>query len=608
MSVAVGPRIRRDAIREMATSWPSCEQRVAHPLGTRRSIPYHDCDVRGANHPSIRTTMMWEYANCSRPPPRATRAIVVRPFSRSPTCSTPAHRHGCLGADVTQVEHSQGKNPTTSAVSTWLDQSRSFTWSLSAWTLASGVFVTLTMILGGPTTGDSAQSVYSALLMAHGNWSCAYPPAAFSHLDGFALVFSSPVYTLISALFARLFDLGGAIAFPSATSLGVNCSHAITQVASWAQSTNVLTTMLRFGFVAWLVLAAGVVATLRAAHKGRNAREAAALMAIACSAPVFSCLEASFHPEDVMTMGMILLAVASLLRQRWWLVGVVMALAVITQLFALLALIPLAMALPRQRRVIGAVSFATTLAAVVLPLAILTSGRVMHSVLFGTSKAGGRTRGAGGTVLSSAGLHGVALFMMSRVVPLVAAALVTYLVTRNRGDAVRQPVIVVALVGTCLSFRLVFEVNAFGYYYMATVVALLVLDALRGRVRGETFALIALITVAYTPVALYFRWRGQLAGPEVRAILPYVVSIPVVVALVASVVKRRVKWYLVGWLLLVGVAFIRVPVPVTHYKAFVHSWFWQLVLVSSMLSLLSAPLRHSSVGPEVAPTTNTPAG
>ncbi|MBW4029991.1 MAG: hypothetical protein HIU57_04835, partial [Acidobacteria bacterium] len=230
---------------------------------------------------------------------------------------------------------------------------------MAAWTLATAVFVSLTIVLGGPNTGDAAQSVYSALLMAHGNWSCAYPPLADSHLNGFPVVFASPVYTLVSAALARLFGLGGAVAFPSAATLGSNCAHAIVRVSQWAQSTNVLATMLRFGFVAWAVLAGGLVATMRASQKGRNAREAATLMAVACSAPVFSCLEFSFHPEDLMTMGIVLFAVANFIRGRARIVGALMALAVITQLFALLALVPLAMALPRERRVDFAAGFAT---------------------------------------------------------------------------------------------------------------------------------------------------------------------------------------------------------------------------------------------------------
>lgn len=484
-------------------------------------------------------------------------------------------------------------SPHGSPLQDWLGAPRSAAWSVVAWALATAVFVTLTMVLGGPSVGDSAQSVYSALLMAHGHWSCAYPSLSSSHLNGFPVVFASPVYTLLSAAFARLLHLGGTTPFPSSESLGSNCSHAIVQVASWAQNANVLTTMLRFGLVAWSVLAGGVVAVMRACHKGNNAREAMTLIAVACSAPVVSCLEFSFHPEDLMAMGIVLFAVASFVRGRWRIAGVLMALAVITQLFALLALIPLAIALPRERRVVFAVSFLTAITAVVLPLAILTSGDVMHSVLYGTSKAGGGTRGAGGTVLASMGLRGVMLFLSSRVAPMVAAVGLSLLVVRRRGEGAREPVTLVALVGSCLAMRLVFELNALGYYYMAGVVSLLVLDAMRGRFRGESFALIALITLAFSPVVLYFRWRGQLEGPELRAILPYGVSIPVVVALVVGLARHQVRWYLVGWLVLVLVAFIRVPLPVTQYREVVPSWCWQILLVTPLLLLLSSPLRHS---------------
>lgn len=480
-----------------------------------------------------------------------------------------------------------------SQLRTWMDAPRTMVWSVTAWLLATAAFVSLTIALGGPASADSAQSVYTALMMSHGRWSCAYPPLASSQFNGSPLVFISPFYTLLSAGFARLMGLGSGSPFPSIAGLGANCSHAITQTALWTQSTNALTPMLRFGFISWVVLSGGVVTALRACHKGRNGREAMTLMAVACSAPVVSSLVFSFHPEDIMAMGLILFAIVSLVRERWLLVGVFVALAALTQLYALLALIPLAVSLPRTRRVAFATGFVATLTAVALPLAMATSGRVFHSMALGTSKAGESTISAGGTVLFSTGLHGTALFLLSRVAPLLAAAALSFGVVRRWGDDVRQPEILVSLVATSLALRLVFEVNAFGYYYMASIVALLVLDALRGRIRGGTFALIGLITLVFNPVAIYFRWRGQLAGPEVRAVLPLIVSIPVVTVLLVGFIHRHIKWYLVIWQSLVLLAFVRVPLPVNHFKAVVPLWCWQLLLVPPLLFLLTTPLRES---------------
>ena len=140
----------------------------------------------------------------------------------------------------------------------WLDVPRSTPWSIASWLLATVVFVSATLILGGPSQADSSQSVYSALLLAHGDWACAYPSAVFSHVSGASLTFTSPVYTLVSALAAWVLRIGSGVSFPPASDMGVTCSHAMTLVASWTASHNALTALLRVGFVAWLVLVGGI--------------------------------------------------------------------------------------------------------------------------------------------------------------------------------------------------------------------------------------------------------------------------------------------------------------------------------------------------------------
>ena len=426
----------------------------------------------------------------------------------------------------------------------WLDTTRSRTWSATSWVVASVVFASLTLILGGPSQADSSQSVYSALLVAHGDVSCAYPPGAFSHIGRFSLTFASPLYTLVSAFGAWVLRVGSGTPFPSASEMGVNCSHAMTSVANWTASGNNLVVMLRIGFVSWLFLASGVIALMRASRQRRDGWEASVLLAVACSLPVVACLESFFHPEDLMAMGLILWAMASLVRGRWLVAGAFVALGILTQLFVVLVAVPLLFVLPASRlwRFISG-SVAATMV-VVAPLAIATSGRVLRAVLFGTSRAGEQhVTGAGGTVVFSAGLHGISLFLLSRVAPIAVATAVGWYSWRKWGARLREPTILVSLVGTCLAIRLVFEVNAFNYYYMASVVALLLLDALRGRWRGETFALIWLITLAYSPVAWGFLWRGNLEGPTLRALLPYLVSIPALFLLAASIYQRQVKWH-----------------------------------------------------------------
>ncbi len=504
-------------------------------------------------------------------------------------------REDGLSEEVREVGLSKGGTRLSNPLRTWLEAPRSSAWSVAAWAIATLLFVSLTLLLGGPSQADSGQSIYTAVLMAHGDWSCAYPPLASSHLNGTTLTFLSPMYTLLSAVAARLLDLGAGTPFPSVAHLGVHCSNAMGQVAAWVEATNTLRPLILLGLISWIVLAGGLVATMRVSRQRRDGWEALLLVVVACSPPVLSCLEWSFHPEDIMAMGLILFAMTSLMQERWWLVGVLMGVALLTQLFALLALIPLAMVTPRRQRFAVASGIAGLMVLVVTPLELATSGAVLHSIFFGTSKVGGaHFGGAGGTVISSAGLHGVTLFLMSRIAPLLTAALVTFLVMKKWGDQVRRPVILASLIATCLTLRLAFEVNALGYYYMAATVSLLLIDALQGRFRGESFALIALIALAYSPVTQYFRWRGHFEGTVIREALPYLVSIPVVVMILAGLAYRRLKWHWVLWQVVVIVAFIRFPIHPHGDTGALPSWCWQLLLVSSLLLILSRPLRAAT--------------
>ncbi len=493
------------------------------------------------------------------------------------------------------VESATGEALSTSSGRDLLDRPRSLAWSVAAWTLATLLFVSLVALLGGPSQSDSGQSIYTAMMMAHGQWSCAYPPLASSHLNGSPLAFASPVYPLVSAAAAWLLNLGAGTPFPSFTQLGSHCAHAIGPVSAWIETTNTLRPLTDVGLVSWIALSGGVVAIVRAARRQRDGWEALTLIVVACSAPLLSCLEWSFHPEDIMTMGVILFAVASAVNEKWWLVGILMGVALLTHLFALLALVPLAMLIPRRHRSVVAAGFVGVIAVVVTPLAAATSGAVLHSVFFGTSKEGGaHFGGAGGTVVFAAGLHGVTLFLVSRVAPVMVAALVTLAAMKKWGARVREPAILMSLVATCLTVRLALDVNIFGYYFMAATVSLLVIDALQGRIRGESIAVISLISLAYSPVTQYFRWRGHVDGPAVREVLPYLISIPVVVTIVAGLVLHRVRWHWILWQIVVAMAFFRFPMHPRGDTGAFPSWAWQILLVPPLLVMVSRPLRGAT--------------
>jgi hypothetical protein len=68
------------------------------------------------------------------------------------------------------------------------------------------------------------------------------------------------------------------------------------------------------------------------------------------------------------------------------------------------------------------------------------------------------------------------------------------------GASVLEPIPLFSLLATSLWLRLLFEVNLWGYYFMAVAVLVLALDVVRGRIRWSYVAWLILVTVAFHPV------------------------------------------------------------------------------------------------------------
>lgn len=67
-------------------------------------------------------------------------------------------------------------------------------WCAIGWIVSSGVFVTITQLLRGPTSADSGESINTAWAISHGFLSCAYPPA-----NQYGLPYMAPLYPLLSS-------------------------------------------------------------------------------------------------------------------------------------------------------------------------------------------------------------------------------------------------------------------------------------------------------------------------------------------------------------------------------------------------------------------------
>ena len=400
-----------------------------------------------------------------------------------------------------------------------MDRPISAWWCRLGWFAATAVFIGVTRLLGGPTQFDTPLSAYATWAIAHGVPSCAYPPTTFSGV--------APLYPLISGGFAAMTRIGHSVPFPSQAALGPHCSTAIAAVSRWSIRSGAIVPTMRLGFLGWLVLMAGLVALLRTSGRGRCRWEPTVLILVAWVPVIAMPLQEFFHPEDLMAMGFSLGCLACVRRGLWFWAGVLIGLAIASQQFALLFLAPLMMvpSWNRRFRLVGAAI--GTVAVIVVPLIVITSGGVTRAV---TGAAA--TPSAGRTVLSAMHLHGPVLFALSRVLPIVLALALAAWAVRRFGQTVVEPLLLVSLIATSLTFRLVFEVNLYGYYFMAVALLLIVLDILRGRIR----------------------------------------------------------MYLVAWLILVSLAFMPLPWGYDPWGNGLPIWLWQILLVPSALGLALGPL------------------
>jgi hypothetical protein len=386
----------------------------------------------------------------------------------------------------------------------WLDRPLSAWWCLLGWVSSTLVFVGLVQAMGGPTYADAEESAVSTWSIAHGQLACAFPPKQD---------LAAPLYPFVSGMIAAAARIGQATAFPTRAALGPGCTKTAGSVWTWGWAAGALDDTTRIGYVAWLVLLAGVVALLRAAGRGRRGWEPATLLVLACLPPVWLCLENFFHPQDLLALGLVLGALACVLRDRWAWAGALIALALLSQQFALLVAVPLVVVAPpgRRRAYLGAAVGTMGLALVALWGSASTSA--VTTALVGT----GDPSGWGGTWLAALhpGVH--ALGFVSRVVPLELSLVLAWWAASRLGAAVvRQPALLISLCTLSLSLRLAFEASLIGYYFMALAVMLVLLDVVCGRFRAGVVAYLVAVSVTFVvgPSTSFLAWPANWASSE----------------------------------------------------------------------------------------------
>lgn len=473
----------------------------------------------------------------------------------------------------------------------WFERPLSQFWCVIGWIVAAIIFVVLVQSLGGPAGGDAFESDFSTWGVSHGQFACMYarvPPVQHVTFD-----YAAPVYPLLTGGVAAVAQIGHGTPFPTAAALGHQCNLGLPAMARWSVKSGAVLPTLRLGYMGWFVLMAGLIALLRVAGRGRRGWEPTTLALVAILPPVWMCIEEYFHPQDLMALGLGLLAVACALRDRWIWAGILVALAVLTQQYALLIAIPLLVVAPWPRKppfVGGAV---LAVIAVVIPVMILTSGKAARFVFLGTGDASGQ----GGTVVWELHLHGAPLVLLSRVLPLLLAFLFAALVVRRVGRNALKPIVLVSLVAASLSLRLVFEQNIFGYYYMALAVALLIVDVLGGRIRETLIAWYALILLAMGESTISIVIWRQSWNQDARHWIPAIIIIGSLLWIVRCVLRHKLSWTLAVWGGVVVAALLVWPVssdPLRHQPV---TWLWEVILVGYGVALaaqsLSKAIRES---------------
>lgn len=367
-----------------------------------------------------------------------------------------------------------------------LDRRLGRAFCIASWCLATLLYVTLIAAVGGPTTSDASESVVPTQAIAHGDFRCAYPMDNATPMP--------PLYPLVSGAAVAILALPPQAGYPTAHEVGPDCRHAGDALFSWTLRHGGKG-VLWVGVLGWLDLLAGFVVLLRSVGRGRSGWEVAGVMVLALLPATGQCLTSYYHPNDLLAVGLILMAMAAYVSKKFGAMGVALGLAVLSQQFALLAALPLLVITPTTRWLRATVAAVLTVGSLsAIAWALMGWGSV-------AATAGeDATYRAAGTLIDGLDLKGTALVAVSRCLPIALSVVLALVVRRRAGAAASTLPVAVSLVGLCLGLRLVFETSLFPYYLMAAAISLVALDWVAGRLRWATVLWLVAEALLFPPL------------------------------------------------------------------------------------------------------------
>jgi len=351
---------------------------------------------------------------------------------------------------------------------------------------ALGAFVGIVAVRGGPSVGDAYGVTKPATALADGDLGAAAKAAVLPQPPGYALL-TSPFIVVFRPLIGASEWCDGRV--PPVTRLLLPwCAPAQLAGHRWYRSQAVL------GILAWVVMALGAVRLLRAAGAGGGLAEALLVVVLAAAPAASDGIVETFHPQDLVCVGLIGAGLAETLRRRWVVTGVLFGVAFLCKQFALLPLVAVLAAAPGWRQRARVVFPAVTVVGCGLLPFFVVDPRATWDTLSAVNTAG-VVKLTTGTVVGMTGLSETTKLVIARDGPVVLALVMAWWARWRAGGRLLSPVALIGLATACLAGRLVAEVWFASYYLLAVSAGLLVLDLAARRVPVWSFLWIALTGV-----------------------------------------------------------------------------------------------------------------
>lgn len=361
-------------------------------------------------------------------------------------------------------------------------------WGLLACGLA--LFVVILFVRGGPppTSVDTASVVQPTTDLSRGHLAEAARQSVFPQPPGYPL-FAAPFVVVFRPLIGSPTWCSDKPVPKIVAFLEPRCSGS--RIAPGPAPPRWYRSQALLGILAWAAMAAGAVSLLRAAGAGGGLLGVGIVGLLAALPAASNALIQSFHPQDLLCVGLICAGMGLALRRRWMLTGAAFGAAYLCKQFAVLPLIAVLVAVPGWReRAKVAWPAALVVVAGVLPFVIGDASQTLRDLADTFVIGQGSTQT--GTVVGLLHISGSTRLALSRDLPIVTSFAMSIWARSRVGRGLLRPGPLMGLCLACLATRLVFEVTLQSYYLLAVSTGLLASDLSRRRLPWRSFGWVAL--------------------------------------------------------------------------------------------------------------------